>query len=389
MKFLSYLLVAALAFIAACAVTSSIDPKSSDTYDFSGVQAPEEDDRDSTSYTSYYGQLTDFQKSIYDALLASIGDADSTITISNVNIADFDKNCLTATTAIQYDHPEYFWYTGGYSYKTSRVLFEEQGEITFEPIYYDYASGFFDADGKLEKLQSAVSKVAELAKQHSSDDYERMIFVHDYLIENAIYDHDGLDEYYKTSHSPSSEYIFSAYGCLVNGKTVCSGYAKAFQLIMLELGYDCSYVTGDAGEAHGWNCVYLDGEGYYVDVTWDDPDLEKETSFYNYAFITSEALSRTHTVDMPFEEPVCTATEYNYFLRRGYYSETYDFTTASAILSQQSNNSSAHIQFGSVEELGKAYTDIIENNKLGQIPGADSFTSYYYNEDHYTLTFLK
>ncbi len=387
MKFLSYVLVAALAFAAAFAITSSSDIPSSklDLTDADSSIMEQE----STKYETYYSQLTDYQKSIYNVLLPAIRNAEKKIKISDVDITAFKRDCLRVVTAIHYDHPEYFWFRGGYSFDYSRIRFRQNADIEFEPMYYDYATSFFNAEDKYNKLMSAVKNIADLAKAHSSDGYDQIVYVHDYLIENAIYDHDGLEEYYKTSHSPSCEYIFSAYGCLVDKKTVCSGYAKAFQLIMRELGYDCSYITGEAGEPHGWNCIYLDGEGYYVDITWDDPDYEKETPLYNYAFITSEALLRTHKLDLEFETPVCNAKEYNYFVHEGFYDEEYDFKTASSILSAQADRSSAHIQFGSLSELGRAFNELIENNKFRQIPGVNNFKQYVYNEEHYTLTLIK
>lgn len=387
MNFWKYLLVAAFGFGVAFLLSNKMNMGTKE-YDFSSVEAVVSEE-ESTSYSSYYNQLTDYQKTLYDTLLIPIANAESKIVLSNINITDYKNNCFAVTTAIQYDHPEYFWFTGGYSGSFTKGAFEEAGEVVFEPIYYEYVSSLFNASSKQEKLEKAVDKVAKLASEHSADDYERIIYVHDYLIENAIYDHEALKEYFGTSHSPSCEYIFSAYGCLVDGKTVCSGYAKAFQLIMQKLGYECSYVTGDAGEAHGWNCIYLDGEGYYVDVTWDDMDLEEENPIYDYAFITDEVLSKTHTIDMMFESPVCNATKYNYFIKRGYYVDTYEFDSTAKILREQSGNSAAFVQYGSLEELGKAYQDLIENGACANIEGISEFSQVYYNEDHYTLTLFK
>ena len=396
MKSKSYIFVIVIAIVAAFFISNKDANDNSIDYS-NGIPSHITDEADddnnnkpSTSYRSYYNQLTSEQKKFYDAILPVIANAEKQVTFSNVNAntSDFKDDCFTATTAIQYDHPEYFWYTGGFSYSFSRMTFENNGTVVLEPIYYEYVSALYNSKSQHSELEKAVKNVASLARSHSSNDYERIMFVHDYLIENAIYDHDALKEYYKTSHNPSCEYIFSAYGCLVNKKTVCSGYAKAFQLILQELGYECSYVTGDAGEAHGWNCVYLDGEGYYVDVTWDDYDLEHETPMYNYAFITSNALSRTHTVDMLFPAPVCNATTYNYFRQNGYYCADYSFKSASEIMSKQANNEAVHIQFGSLNDWEEAYNELIRNGKAANINGIDNFQKITYNKDHYTLTFF-
>ncbi len=386
MKFLSYVFVAIIAFVAAIFITNGDFDKSSE-YDFSNTDNTSVEYQEPTEYTTYYSQLNDFQKSIYDALLEPVKNMEESVTFSNVDYGEFKKNCFTATKALQYDHPELFWFTSGYTQKTSRSRFDEKSQIVIEPMYYSYATGFFDSEKKSEELQNAVSNVADLARKHSSNGYDQIMFVHDYLVKNAIYDHDALNEYYKTSRSPSCEYIFSAYGCLVEGKTVCSGYAKAFQLVVRELGYDCLYVVGDAGEAHGWNCVYLDGEGYYVDVTWDDPDMEKEIPLYDYAFITSEMLSKTHTVDAEFEEPVCVSDDYNYFRYYGYYLDKYSYSAAAEILENQSHKGYAFIQFGSMEETEDAYRELVSNRGYRTISGIKNFNETYLNDQHYIIGF--
>lgn len=388
MKFISYIVVAVLSFGAAL-YFSGVADSNADAYDFSQNSYVEEDKIETTAYSTYYDQLNSYQKSIYKALIGPISRAEDTITLKDVNINDFSNNCFQASIAVQYDHPEYFWFTGGYRLSGSHVRFEETGTVEFEPIYYEYVSPMFDSEKKLSMLESMVRSIAGYARSHSSDSYEQMIYVHDFLIENAIYDMDGLEEYYKTSHNPSCEYIFSAYGCLVEGKTVCSGYAKAYQLILNELGYDCTYVTGDAGEAHAWNCVYVDGEGYYVDVTWDDIDLENEVPMYDYAFIDNKSLNKSHQVDMEFAAPVCNSMDYNYFVKNNYYLEEYDFDSAADILSVQSLQDGAYIRFGSLKELGHAYDDLITRGKCKKIKGLDSFGSYNYNEDQCTLTFIR
>ncbi|TKA59638.1 hypothetical protein MBOVa_0620 [Mycoplasmopsis bovis 8790] len=69
----------------------------------------------------------------------------------------------------------------------------------------------------------------------------------------------------------------SAYSALIKLNTVCTGYAKAFMMLMEELNVPCRLVTGTAdygiltGRAsrHAWNMVEVDGEWYHVDTTSD------------------------------------------------------------------------------------------------------------------------
>ena len=42
-------------------------------------------------------------------------------------------------------------------------------------------------------------------------------------------------------------------------------------------GIDCKVISGTAnGGGHAWNKVKLEGDYYYIDVTWDDPVPDRE-----------------------------------------------------------------------------------------------------------------
>ena len=61
----------------------------------------------------------------------------------------------------------------------------------------------------------------------------------------------------------------SAYSALVQGRSVCAGYARAFQYICQRLGIPAYYCAGSSGEDHAWNIVKL-GDGFYnVDRKYD------------------------------------------------------------------------------------------------------------------------
>ena len=91
-------------------------------------------------------------------------------------------------------------------------------------------------------------------------------------------------------------------------------------------------VTG--GESHAWNLVKMDGEYYYLDVTWGDAsfrrkeaDLAKaENDFfyqksvsYEYLGLTSEEFGKTHFPESVVPLPECTAVADNYYVREGAY----------------------------------------------------------------------
>ena len=92
-------------------------------------------------------------------------------------------------------------------------------------------------------------------KCNAESTLDKISYIYNYLCENVVYD---------------SAYEFgSIYDALVGGKTVCSGYAAAFQMMMEKQGIPCKIMAGNVnGTAHAWNAVNVSGKWYYVDATF-------------------------------------------------------------------------------------------------------------------------
>lgn len=143
-------------------------------------------------------------------------------------------------------------------------------------------------------------------------DFEKEIQIIKYLVATTSYDED--EEY---SPTPGVGDSFKAYGALVNHKATCSGYAKAFDLLAKSCGLSSTIVTGTGINSkgieapHAWNQIYLDGEWYNVDVTWEDPITNVEVGFNqlfnNYINCTDAEFSTNHIRDNGHD---CTATKY-------------------------------------------------------------------------------
>ena len=81
-----------------------------------------------------------------------------------------------------------------------------------------------------------------------------------------------------------------ARGAGVGVGSASPGYSRAFQYLMQQLGIPCYYCTGYSGENHAWNIVYLYGEYYNVDLTWDDT----EPTTYDFFNKTDADYADTH-----------------------------------------------------------------------------------------------
>ena len=62
-----------------------------------------------------------------------------------------------------------------------------------------------------------------------------------------------------------------------------------------------------------WNFVLLDGEGYFVDVTWDDPKTSTQVLRHTFFNVTTDDILLEHR-NIQQTLPLCTAKKYNYFV---------------------------------------------------------------------------
>ena len=127
-----------------------------------------------------------------------------------------------------------------------------------------------------------------------------------YEQEKAIHDHMVLHCQYALDHKIDgklSNDVWNYDGVFVYGQAVCQGYALAFKLCMDILGIESRVILGRTPEGkHAWNAVQLDGEWYYVDVTWDDPVPDEEGRvIYNYFNVPQWWIEQEHEIKAPLE----------------------------------------------------------------------------------------
>ena len=159
-----------------------------------------------------------------------------------------------------------------------------------------------------QETEDAVLSLCTTLFAQDMPDWYKVLLIHDYIVENCTYDEDAEDSgTYTTANL--------AYGCLVEGTAVCEGYAETANLLFKAAGLNSYYVEG-AGESadHAWNCVEIDGDYYWVDVTWDDPvpaEGEEEGLYHTYFNLTDSELNTDHSW-VSSQYPSCTATTWAY-----------------------------------------------------------------------------
>lgn len=154
-----------------------------------------------------------------------------------------------------------------------------------------------------------MSRIIETYINPYMTEYEKEKTIHDYLVENTSYDQNCL-----TYSNWYSEYADQPYGCLIDHRSICLGYASTFKLFMDAIGIECVIVKGSANmdyANHAWNLVKLeDGNWYAVDVTWDDP-VGNYLIFYTYFNVDDQKMiGSNHHWDVN-EYPSATGGEFS------------------------------------------------------------------------------
>ncbi len=129
--------------------------------------------------------------------------------------------------------------------------------------YYRIYAWYYTTSEQEAALTAKVNSVMSQLNLSGKSDYEKVRAIYDYICKNVVYDNEHLNQ---------SDYTlkYSAYAALINGTSVCQGYALLFYRMCLEAGVDNRIVAGSGnGQAHAWNIVKLNGVYYNCDSTWD------------------------------------------------------------------------------------------------------------------------
>lgn len=155
---------------------------------------------------------------------------------------------------------------------------------------------------KVQAVYDEFDKIFSLITPEMTD-FEKALTVHDYMTMNYVYDMN-----YLTGELTDDSYF--GIGLINNKKGVCAAYSVMYQYIMRLLKIPCETVISDSMN-HEWNIVYLDGNWYHIDVTWDS-SITRQMGYASheyFLFSDSEAANRDHKEWKTYVE--CTDTRYD------------------------------------------------------------------------------
>ena len=270
---------------------------------------------DPSTYSNkyYYKQLDDTSKIIYDALEKNIDNLKKDNYVINFEFEFNDllktssgnyilnRSFQTALDAFMYEHPELFYidltkislYTTYVSLGPIKTYTVKIGPADNQNYLSSSFKSEYEVNKAISKVESIKDNIVNTALKEK-DTYSKIKKVHDLLVNSIEYD-----------TSLSKEHIYDIYGALVNKKSVCEGYAKAFKYILDSLNIECILVSGLASNSsnetsnHMWNYVKLNNVWYGIDLTWDDPIIigssNKNTLRHDYFLKGYNIFIESHT----------------------------------------------------------------------------------------------
>ena len=245
-----------------------INPLYEDTETISILQQPRY--AAETSSSVYYTSLADAAESVREQLR----EREQTVVVRyQVASGAYDRSLANlifseaiAHTGVPTEGDYLRYQYGGW---TCGISISDNG--TTCKLTFSYAMTYYTTADEEEEVDAKVQEVISSLALDGKNEYGKIKSIYDYICEHVVYDYEHLsDTSYKTQ--------FTAYGALIDGTSVCQGYAVLFYRLALEAGIDARVIIGESyGEGHAWNIVRIGEKYYYLDSTWDAGN-----TFYRY-----------------------------------------------------------------------------------------------------------
>lgn len=200
------------------------------------------------------------------------------------DVKDIANDKATLSLINNYVHP----YNGFNHIETE---FDNTGKVEII-IHKSYSEDeIITIEQKLDEIQNTVLTENTTPEQ-------KIKLIHDYIINNTKYD------VQKTENTNSTLYKSEiAYGPLLQGYGICSGYTDAMQLMLERLELENFKV---ASANHVWNAVKIDDTWKHLDLTWDDPilDIGLDWIIHDFYLISTEELLKLDQTEHTFDQNI-------------------------------------------------------------------------------------
>ena len=269
------------------------------------------------------------------------------------------------------DCPEVFWYAGYTMHPKANTTLVEV--MLVDGVEEEKLPQMY------EDLKEAAQHIIDSIPAGSSD-YEKALFVHDYIADHCEYDFDSI-------HEDQMGLWHTSYGALVDHKAVCSGYAAGFQYIMNLLGIEGGVCSGFSyrGGSHEWNYITLDGKDYWIDVTWDD--FDSNATSHAYFLFNDEQMLRTRWLDAGQNyAPECSSLDVNWYKKNNAYFTEYNEDAISAITA--ANGGKCEVMFSSFDVYKEALDSLIGKRHMFKLDGVSGTVTYDRDDRMYVFRII-
>jgi len=233
------------------------------------------------TYQYYYTKCNPNEKKAYKKILEGMIKQKDEIVLEDMSI----YNMFDLYNYVTDDHPELFWVEQSYTYEE----------------YEDYVIMYPEYSMNLEEVKSIQTLIDENVSvilkniDTSKNTHEIIKQVFDYVVENTEY----KDE------AENDQNIQSVF---ITHQSVCAGYVRAMQYLLIKLGIDCTlidvndYEDPNAEIGHCLIMADVDGNYLYYDPTWADEVEDIHHTCYAFFSLTHEDLLKNYVPKRHYEE---------------------------------------------------------------------------------------
>jgi hypothetical protein len=181
-----------------------------------------------------------------------------------------------ALAALLFDHPELEIY---FTMVPTGTKGAAAGREQWDALYFEPEGRYLKPAEDMELVKSQVEAFDTLSGYVVSRIPEDFSVIDKYRMLACFI---SVTSEYAYVHGEVPRYATTAYGAIVNGYSICQGYAIGFEYLCRCADLDCRRVRNahDDDDMHFWDIVTLDCGTYYVDVTWCDGSVDTYTDRY-------------------------------------------------------------------------------------------------------------
>jgi len=256
--------------------------------------------------TFYRDKLSDNEAKYYHILLEGLLRYEQSIQYKNLEICQMER----IYEAIKVDVPKLFF--------IKQIICQHNPILNCGLVVPLYRFSKAETCATLNAIQLKIEKIVKYIACKS--EYEKEIFIHDYLCKNVKYDY---------SFKESS---FECVGPILFGKGVCEGISKASKLLFDAAGISSIIAHGKsnnqsihdvADNLHAWNIVSINNSYYHIDITFDLSIMTFGVIWYDYVNLSTEDISVDHKYDKK-EYPHCSHSK-DYYIEHDMYMANKDY----------------------------------------------------------------